>query len=116
MTPAGPASPPRRRRPATLVVAARFQPAPGVQALVDRRFNRRHYDIAQTVEAFSARLREQVDLDTLSAELLTVAQETMQPSQVSLCLRPRPTGRPTAVAHDGGASHDVLAGRRSPAR
>jgi hypothetical protein len=58
-----------------------------VQALVDRRFNRRHVDTTRTVEAFSARLREQTDLDTLSAELLTVTEQTMQPTQVSLWLR-----------------------------
>jgi hypothetical protein len=74
---------------ATLAVAAAFQPARHrVQQAVDRRFNRRRYDAAQTIEGFSARLRQQVDLDTLTAELLEVVEQTMQLTQASLWLRP----------------------------
>jgi hypothetical protein len=74
---------------ATLSVAAAFQPARrGIQAVVDRRFNLRRYDAAQTIQAFSARLRQQVDLDTLTAELLAVVEQTIQPTSVSLWLRP----------------------------
>jgi hypothetical protein len=71
------------------VVAAVFQPARRrIQALVDRRFNRRRYDAARTIAAFSGRLREQVDLDTLTAELLVVTDRTVEPTMVSLWLRP----------------------------
>jgi hypothetical protein len=74
---------------ATLLVAAVFQPARRrIQAVVDRRFNRRRYDAARTIEQFSSRLHQQIDLSSLTAELLAVAERTVEPKMVSLWLRP----------------------------
>jgi hypothetical protein len=72
----------------TLIVAALFLPARRhVQQIVDRRFNRRQFNAALTIDAFSARLRQQIDLDTLRYELLAVVDETMEPNRMSLWVR-----------------------------
>ena len=77
---------------ATLAVAGLFQPARRrVQQAVDRRFNRRRHNAAQVIEGFAARLRNQVDLDALHAELLDVVDQTMQPTKASLWLRQGPS-------------------------
>lgn len=92
---------------ATLAVVALFQPVRGDSSAGRRRFNRRRSDTARIIATFSTRLRDQVDLTTLTGELLPVVNQAVQPTRTSLWLRPQGA----AGATDGTAAHRFLSRR-----